>query len=242
MLHEPESVLPEITIGRRVMTSLQERLFELQDTKYRDFHSKLIPNIEKDRVIGIRTPMLRRFAKEFGNIPEAEDFLRELPHYYYEENNLHMMLLTPMKDFETCLEQIEKFLPYIDNWATCDLPLPKCFAKHKEELLPHIRSWIASGETYTIRYGMGVLMRLYLDEDFRPEYPEWVTGVSSEEYYVNMMIAWYLATALAKQWDAVIPYLEESRLSPWVHRKTIQKAVESYRITPEQKVYLKGLR
>ena len=242
MFHRPERVLPEITMGRRHMTSLQERLFELQDTKYRDFHSKLIPDIEKDRVIGIRTPMLRRFAKEFGKTPEAADFLEELPHDYYEENNLHMMLLTPMKDFGKCLEQIERFLPYIDNWATCDLPLPKCFEKHKQELLKHIRSWIASGETYTIRYGMGVLMRLYLDGDFRPEYPEWVTGVSSEEYYVNMMIAWYLATALAKQWDAVIPYLEERRLSPWVHRKTIQKAVESYRITPEQKVYLKGLR
>lgn len=224
------------------MTSLQKRLFELQDTKYRDFHSKLIPDIEKERIIGIRTPVLRRFAKEFGKTAEAADFLEELPHDYYEENNLHIMLLTQVQDFGKCLEQIEKFLPYIDNWATCDLPLPKCFAKHKEELLEHIRSWIASGETYTIRYGMGVLMRLYLDEDFRPEYPEWVTGVSSEEYYVNMMIAWYLATALVKQWDTVIPYLEEHRLSPWVHRKTIQKAVESYRITPEQKGYLKGLR
>lgn len=242
MLHEPERVLPEITIGRRHMTSLQKRLFELQDTKYRDFHSKLIPDIEKERIIGIRTPVLRRFAKEFGKTAEAADFLEELPHDYYEENNLHIMLLTQVQDFGKCLEQIEKFLPYIDNWATCDLPLPKCFAKHKEELLEHIRSWIASGETYTIRYGMGVLMRLYLDEDFRPEYPEWVTGVSSEEYYVNMMIAWYLATALVKQWDTVIPYLEERRLSPWVHRKTIQKAVESYRITPEQKGYLKGLR
>lgn len=224
------------------MTSLQKRLFELQDTKYRDFHSKLIPDIEKERIIGIRTPVLRRFAKEFGKTAEAADFLEELPHDYYEENNLHIMLLTQVQDFGKCLEQIEKFLPYIDNWATCDLPLPKCFAKHKEELLEHIRSWIASGETYTIRYGMGVLMRLYLDEDFRPEYPEWVTGVSSEEYYVNMMIAWYLATALVKQWDTVIPYLEERRLSPWVHRKIIQKAVESYRITPEQKGYLKGLR
>ena len=242
MLHEPERVLPEITIGRRHMTSLQKRLFELQDTKYRDFHSKLIPDIEKERIIGIRTPVLRRFAKEFGKTAEAADFLEEMPHDYYEENNLHIMLLTQVQDFGKCLEQIEKFLPYIDNWATCDLPLPKCFAKHKEELLEHIRSWIASGETYTIRYGMGVLMRLYLDEDFRPEYPEWVTGVSSEEYYVNMMIAWYLATALVKQWDTVIPYLEERRLSPWVHRKTIQKAVESYRITPEQKGYLKGLR
>ena len=224
------------------MTSLQKRLFELQDTKYRDFHSKLIPDIEKERIIGIRTPVLRRFAKEFGKTAEAADFLEELPHDYYEENNLHIMLLTQVQDFGKCLEQIEKFLPYIDNWATCDLPLPKCFAKHKEELLEHIRSWIASGETYTIRYGMGVLMRLYLDEDFRPEYPKWVTGVSSEEYYVNMMIAWYLATALVKQWDTVIPYLEERRLSPWVHRKTIQKAVESYQITPEQKGYLKGLR
>ena len=224
------------------MTSLQKRLFELQDTKYRDFHSKLIPDIEKERIIGIRTPVLRRFAKEFGKTAEAADFLEELPHDYYEENNLHIMLLTQVQDFGKCLEQIEKFLPYIDNWATCDLPLPKCFAKHKEELLEHIRSWIASGETYTIRYGMGVLMRLYLDEDFRPEYLEWVTGVSSEEYYVNMMIAWYLATALVKQWDTVIPYLEEHRLSPWVHRKTIQKAVESYRITPEQKAYLRSLR
>lgn len=224
------------------MTSLKKRLFELQDTKYRDFHSKLIPDIEKERIIGIRTPVLRRFAKEFGKTAEAADFLEELPHDYYEENNLHIMLLTQVQDFGKCLEQIEKFLPYIDNWATCDLPLPKCFAKHKEELLEHIRSWIASGETYTIRYGMGVLMRLYLDEDFRPEYLEWVAGVSSEEYYVNMMIAWYLATALVKQWDTVIPYLEEHRLSPWVHRKTIQKAVESYRITPEQKGYLKGLR
>ena len=224
------------------MTSLQKRLFELQDTKYRDFHSKLIPDIEKERIIGIRTPVLRRFAKEFGKTAEAADFLEELPHDYYEENNLHIMLLTQVQDFGKCLEQIEKFLPYIDNWATCDLPIPKCFAKHKEELLEHIRSWIASGETYTIRYGMGVLMRLYLDEDFRPEYPEWVTGVSSEEYYVNMMIAWYLATALAKQWESVIPYLEQRKLPEWVHRKTIQKAVESYRITQEQKVYLKSLR
>ena len=133
------------------MTSLQEQLFQLQDTKYRDFHSKLIPNIDKERVIGIRTPMLRQFAKEFWKKPEAEDFLAELPHDYYEENNLHMMLLAQEKDFQRCLEQIESFLPYIDNWATCDLPLPKCFAKHKEELLGHIRIWIASGETYTIR-------------------------------------------------------------------------------------------
>ena len=224
------------------MTSLQKRLFELQDTKYRDFHSKLIPNIDKERVIGIRTPMLRQFAKEFGKKTEAEDFLAELPHDYYEENNLHMMLLAQEKDFQRCLEQIESFLSYIDNWATCDLPLPKCFAKHKEELLGHIRIWIASGETYTIRYGMGVLMRLYLDEDFRSEYLEIPAQVQSEEYYVNMMIAWFFATALAKQWDAAFPYIQEDRLSVWVHNKTIQKAIESYRITPEQKEYLRGLK
>ena len=224
------------------MTHLQEELFKLQDTEYRDFNSSLIPGIEKETVIGVRTPVLRKFAKEYAKSGETEQFMRELPHKYYEENNLHMMLIGQIKDYAECISELEKFLPYIDNWATCDLPLPKCFAKHKEELLGHIRVWIASGETYTIRYGMGVLMRLYLDEDFRPEYPEWVAGVVSDEYYVNMMIAWYLATALARQWDTVIPYLEERRLSPWLHRKTIQKAVESYRITPEQKVYLKKLR
>ena len=205
---------------------LEEQLFEMQDLKYRDFHSKLLPGTDKETLIGIRTPMLRKFAKEFAKTPEAEEFLQVLPHRYYE----------------TCLAEVKKFLPYINNWATCDLPAPKCFAKHREELLPEIRSWIASGETYTIRYGIGLLMSFYLDEAFEPEYLELAAGVRSEEYYVNMMIAWYLATALAKQWEATIPYLEERRLPEWVHRKTIQKAVESYRITPEQKVYLKSLR
>ena len=153
-----------------------------------------------------------------------------------------MMLITSIKEYDKCLKEIEKFLPYIDNWATCDLPAPKCFAGHKEELLPHIKQWIHSGETYTIRYGIGMLMRLYLDEDFKPEYADLVAGVTSEEYYVNMMIAWYMATALAKQWDAIIPYVEEHRFSDWLHRKTIQKAVESYRITDEQKGYLRSLR
>ena len=174
---------------------------------------------------------------------ELEDrFIDELPHQYYEENNLHMMLVTWIKDYDKCLSEVERFLPYIDNWATCDFPAPKCFEKHKEELLPVIKCWIASSETYTIRYGIGMLMRLYLDEDFEPEYVKLVAGVESDEYYVNMMIAWYMATALAKQWDAVIPYIEEHRMSDWVHRKTIQKAVESYRITDEQKKYLKGYR
>ncbi|HCJ08055.1 MAG: DNA alkylation repair protein [Lachnospiraceae bacterium] len=223
-------------------TKLQEELFGLQDLKYRDFHSKLMPNVEKEQVIGIRTPVLRKFAKQFAKTEEAVAFLQELPHVYYEENNLHMMLITGIKDYQECLEEVIRFLPYIDNWATCDYPAPKCFAQHKEELLPYIRQWIASKETYTIRYGIGMLMRLYLEEDFSEEYLELVARVQSEEYYVNMMIAWYFATALAKQWDAVIPYIEEHRLSDWVHRKTIQKSIESYRITDEQKRYLRTLR
>ncbi len=221
---------------------IQAELFELRDEKYRDFHSKLIPDMEKENIIGIRTPVLRKYAKQFAKTEDAAAFLQDIPHTYYEENNLHMMLITSIKEYGKCLKEIEKFLPYIDNWATCDLPAPKCFAGHKEELLPHIKQWIHSGETYTIRYGIGMLMRLYLDEDFKPEYADLVAGVTSEEYYVNMMIAWYMATALAKQWDAIIPYVEEHRFSDWVHRKTIQKAVESYRITDEQKGYLRSLR
>ena len=224
------------------MNELQKRLFELQDIKYKEFHSKLMPGIDPDSVIGIRVPVLRAFAKNYAKTEEAGAFIQTLPHQYYEENNLHMMLITSIREYDRCLWEVRRFLPYINNWATCDFSEPKCFAKHKQELLPEIQSWMASGETYTVRYGIGMLMRLYLDADFSPEYIEWVTGVKSEEYYVNMMIAWYLATALAKQWESTIPYLEERRLSEWVHRKTIQKAVESYRITEEQKVYLRGLR
>ncbi len=224
------------------LTKLQKQLFELQDLKYRDFHSKLMPETDKETVIGIRTPVLRKFAKEFAGISEAEAFLRQLPHRYYEENNLHMMLITGIKDYEKCMEEIQRFLPCIDNWATCDYPAPKCFARHKDQVLEEAKKWISSGETYVIRYGIGMLMRLFLDEDFSPEYLEIVVAVQSQEYYVNMMIAWYFATALAKQWDAAVPYIEQHKLSDWVHKKTIQKAVESYRITPEQKKYLKGFR
>ena len=224
------------------MEEIQKHLFELQDMAYRDFHSRLMPDIDKEMVIGIRVPVLRKYAKSIAGTELAEKFIKELPHCYYEENNLHMMLITGIKDYARCLTEIERFLPYIDNWATCDFPAPKRFENHKEELLPVIKRWIASSETYTIRYGIGMLMRLYLDEDFDPEYVRLVVGVKSDEYYVNMMIAWYMATALAKQWDAVIPYIEEHRMSDWVHRKTIQKAVESYRITDEQKKYLKGYR
>ena len=224
------------------LTKLQKQLFELQDLKYRDFHSKLMPETDKETVIGIRTPVLRKFAKEFAGTSEAEAFLRQLPHRYYEENNLHMMLITGIKDYEKCMEEVQRFLPYIDNWATCDYPAPKCFARHKDQVLEEAKRWISSGETYVIRYGIGMLMRLFLDEDFSSEYLEMAAAVQSQEYYVNMMIAWYFATALAKQWEATVPYIEKRRLPQWVHRKTIQKAVESYRITPEQKEYLKGFR
>lgn len=224
------------------LTKLQKQLFELQDLKYRDFHSKLMPETDKETVIGIRTPVLRKFAKEFAGTSEAEAFLRQLPHRYYEENNLHMMLITGIKDYEKCMEEIQRFLPCIDNWATCDYPTPKCFARHKDQVLEEAKRWISSGETYVIRYGIGMLMRLFLDEDFSSEYLEMTAAVQSQEYYVNMMIAWYFATALAKQWDATVPYIEQHKLSDWVHRKTVQKAVESYRITPEQKEYLKGFR
>ena len=198
------------------LTKLQKQLFELQDLKYRDFHSKLMPETDKETVIGIRTPVLRKFAKEFAGTSEAEAFLRQLPHRYYEENNLHMMLITGIKDYEKCMEEIQRFLPCIDNWATCDYPAPKCFARHKDQVLEEAKRWISSGETYVIRYGIGMLMRLFLDEDFSSEYLEMAAAVQSQEYYVNMMIAWYFATALAKQWDATVPYIEQHKLSDWV--------------------------
>lgn len=205
------------------MTELQRSLFELQDLKYRDFQSKLLPKTEKEKIIGVRTPILRKFAKEFAQTKEAQKFLQELPHQYYEENNLHLMLVTQIRDYKKCLKEVTQFLPYIDNWATCDLPLPKCFEKHKAELIVDVKNWIASNDTYTIRYGIGVLLRLYLAEDFKDEYPKLVSAVISDEYYVNMMIAWYFATALAKQWEAVIGYLKDRKLTEWVHRRQFKK-------------------
>lgn len=221
------------------MTELQQRLFELQDLKYREFHSRLMPGVDKDKIIGIRTPVLKKFAKEYMKEPGWKQFLKELPHKYYEEDNLHMILIGSIKDYDTCMAELKNMLPYIDNWATCDFPTPKIFEKHKAEVLKEIDGFLAAEHTYTVRYGIGLLMRLFLDDDFKPEYPEKVAAVHSGEYYINMMIAWYFATALAKQWKAVITYIEEHRLDDWVHRKTIQKAVESYRITDGQKAYLK---
>lgn len=222
--------------------TVQTRLFELQDLKYRDFNSKLIPTVDRSTVIGVRTPELRKFAKAFAKTPEAAEFLQILPHKYYEENNLHGFLIENMKDYDQAIAALDAFLPYVDNWATCDLMRPKVFKKHMPELREQIKIWIASDHTYTVRFGIEMLMSFYLDEPFQPEYLEWVAGVKSEEYYVNMMIAWYFATALAKQYDATLPYIQQCRMEPWTHNKAIQKAIESYRITDEQKAYLRSLK
>lgn len=221
---------------------IKDALFALQDTAYRDFQTKLIPGLGSGSMIGVRTPELRKLAKQMAKRDEIGEFLEVLPHTYFDENQLHAFILSERKDFEQCVEEVERFLPFVDNWATCDQMSPKVFKKHRPELLPYINKWIASDKTYTVRFGIGMLMEHFLDDDFDPSYPEMVSGIRSEEYYVNMMIAWYFATALAKQYEAVLPYLEENRLAPWTHNKTIQKAVESYRITPEQKGYLKGLK
>lgn len=221
---------------------IRERLFALQDLTYRDFNAKLIPNITEDRIIGIRTPDIRKFAKELIKTEQGMDFIHILPHKYHEENCLHAFIIEQIKDYDECLSEIERFLPYIDNWATCDSLSPKVFAKNKDRLISEIKHWISDGKTYTIRFGVGMLMRHYLDEAFDPIYPEMVSEIRSEEYYVNMMLAWYYATALAKQYEAVIPYIEEKKLSVWVHNKTIRKAIESYRITDEQKKYLRTLK
>jgi len=221
---------------------IQEQLFALQDLEYKKFHSKLMPTIHPDVIIGVRTPELRKLAKELAGSAEAEAFLKELPHHYYEENNLHGLLLESIKEFDICTEAINRFLPYVDNWATCDMMTPKVLKKDLEKLYDWIQRWIASGETYIIRFGVTMLMKFYLDDNFSMKYAELVTSVRSDEYYVKMAVAWYFATALAKQYDAVLPILLEHRLDVWTHNKTIQKAIESYRITKEQKIYLRTLR
>ncbi len=220
---------------------VQERLFALKDEGYRDFHARLIPNIEKDRIIGVRTPELRKFAKELSKSEQKDDFLKILPHIYYEENNLHAFLIETIKDYDECIAALDRFLPFVDNWATCDTMSPKVLGKNKDRLISDIKRWISSDKTYTIRFGTGMLMKHFLDDDFSDEYPEMVSEIISDEYYINMMIAWYFATALSKQYTSIIPYLENKRLSDWVHNKTIRKAIESYRVTKEQKAYLRTL-
>lgn len=225
------------------MTFLQQRLFKMRDEKYAAFQAKLTPGIPSESFIGIRVPILRAFAKEFIKEPEHEAFLKHLPHNYYDENMLHALILSLLKDYDKCIEMTDAFLPYVDNWAVCDIMSPKVFAKHKEDLLQKINTWSKSSHTYTCRFGLEMLMTHFLDKDFKPEYLEIPAIVKNEEsYYVNMMIAWFFATALAKQWDASLPYLTNNRLSTWCHNKTIQKACESFRITPEQKAFLRTLK
>ena len=224
------------------MTTLQAQLFALQDNAYADFQAKLLPTVPRETIIGVRTPTLRKMAKQVTKTPAAREFLQTLPHRYFDENQLHAIILSEEKDFNTCIALLNRFLPYIDNWATCDQLSPKCFKKHPADLLPHIQTWMAARHTYTIRFGIGMLMQYYLDDAFQPEYLDWVAAVQSEDYYIRMMQAWFFATALAKQWDAALPYIELHRLHPFTHNKAIQKAIESYRITDEQKSILKTQR
>jgi 3-methyladenine DNA glycosylase AlkD len=224
------------------MEFITAQLKENQDEKYKEFMSRLIPTVDPQKVLGVRTPALRAMAKQLKNDERSSLFLEELPHTYFEENQLHGFLISEIRDFETCICALEKFLPYMDNWATCDQTSPKVFKKHRKELVPYIEKWLQSHHTYTVRFAIGMLMQHFLDADFKPEYIEMVSGIRSEEYYINMEIAWYMATALAKQWDAAIPYLEQGKMEKWVHNRTIQKARESYRITEEKKAYLKTLK
>ena len=214
--------------------TIVERLFALQDTNYRDFHLNLVPGMPDDYIIGVRMPNLRLLAKEI----DKEQLLATLPHRYYEENQLHAIVLSGMKDYDECLRQVERFLPFMNNWATCDGLRPRCFAKHTEELQPHIRRWIAAEHEYTVRFGIGILEAFFLDKAFRKEHLQWVAAIKREEYYIRMMQAWYFATALAKQWDATLPVVET--LPDWVRRKAIQKACESFRVSDDHKAILKS--
>ena len=219
------------------MTDIQKRLFKLQDLKYRDFTAALIPTVDKETVIGVRSPMIRKLAKELSTEEKAQ-FIKNLPHEYYEENNLHAAIIENIRDYDELINELERFLPFVDNWATCDMMRPKIFKKHLSELFSKIKEWCNSEHTYTIRFGLEMLMCYYLDSEFKAEYLEIPARVKSEEYYVNMMIAWFFATALAKQYGATLPYIECKALDQWTHNKAIRKAIESYRISDEQKSYL----
>ena len=223
------------------MENIKRKLFEMQDKKYQEFQSKLLPTIDSKKMIGVRTKELRKYAKRLIK-EDYKSFLDELPHNYFDENQLHAFIISEIKDYNECINYIDKFLPYVDNWATCDQLSPKIFKKNKDLLLDKIKEWIKSKDTYTIRFGIRMLMQYYLDDNFKDKYLEWIISIKSNEYYVNMMIAWFFATALAKQYDSVIKVIEEKKLDVWIHNKTIQKAVESYRITNDQKEYLKKLK
>ena len=221
---------------------IRKELKKLQDKGYREMQVTIIPTLEADSIIGVRTPALRQLAKEFAKREDISEFLTDLPHKFFEENQLHAFILSGMKDAESCIRLVDEFLPYVDNWATCDQMSPKVFKKHKQLLLEYVDKWIRSEHTYVKRFAIGMLMEHFLDEDFKTSYLTKVSKIRSEEYYVNMMIAWYFATALAKQYEDTLPFIEKQKLDKWTHNKSIQKAVESYRITQEQKEYLKTLK
>ncbi|MBR2195895.1 MAG: DNA alkylation repair protein [Salinivirgaceae bacterium] len=222
--------------------TITDQLFALQDTAYGDFQAKLMPTIDRRTIIGVRTPALRKLARQIAKTDDAQEFIGQLPHRYYEENNLHAFIVARMTNFDEAMRQTNLFLPHINNWATCDSFTPKAFGKHPDELLSAVKVWIASSHTYTVRFAIKMLMTFFLDERFCDEYPSMVAAVRSDEYYIKMMIAWYFATALTKQYDSVLCYLTDHRLDTWCHNKTIQKAIESYCISDEQKAELKGLK
>ena len=225
------------------MNELQQNLFGMRDAAYAAFIAKLTPGFPPSHFIGVRVPLLRTIARSFAKEEAAsQSFLSHLPHSYYEEDMLHGMLISLVKDYDRCLDLTDRFLPYVDNWAVCDTLSPKVFAKHKAQLLENILRWSSSSHTYTCRFGLRMLMTHFLDDSFSADFLEIPATIRSEEYYVKMMVAWFFATALAKQWEATLPYLENRQLDPWTHRKTIQKAIESYRIPPERKDYLRTLR
>jgi 3-methyladenine DNA glycosylase AlkD len=217
-------------------------LFRKQDAAYAALQIKILPTVDPDRIIGVRTPDLRSFAKTLFSDKGTDSFLACLPHRYFDEDQLHAFIISLEKDFEKCISDVKRFLPYIDNWATCDQLSPKAFKKEPEKLLPYIRTWVRSDHTYTVRFAIGMLMQHFLDARFSTDYADMVAGIRSEEYYINMMIAWYFATGLAKQYDRMLPYLENRKLGAWTHNKTIQKSIESYRISDRQKQYLRSLR
>ena len=222
--------------------TVYERLLNSQDKKYREFQIKLVPNISSEVMIGVRTPDMRRIAKEVFNSDERDAFLKELPHKYYEENLVHIFLIAMIKDFDECVKAVDEFLPYVDCWPVSDQATPKCFKKNHEKLLPYIKKWIASDHVYTARFSIRMLMNEFLEDDFKEEYLELVASKRGEDYYIKMMVAWYFATALAKRYDESVKYIEEKKLDSWVLKKAIQKAVESYRVTDEHKEYLKTFR
>ena len=222
--------------------NLMDRLTKEKDDKYKEFQSKLVPNIPKETILGIKTPKMREIAKEVFESEDKEIFLNELPHKYYEENLIHFFVISMIKDFDECIKRVEDFLPYVDCWPVSDQATPKVFKKNHNKLLPYIKKWISSKHVYTARFGIRMLMNEYLGDDFKEEYLKWVSSKSGDDYYLKMMIAWFFATALAKQYNATIKYIENRYLDPWVHQKTIQKAIESYRVSEERKEYLRKLK